>query len=277
MVRLACLTFVAALVVAPTSFAEPAQAAPPKPAKATSAEPSGHLTEQDRLAIIRYVDGEFAHAVLAIPLVKSGFRVRVGRPVDRAKLRDELRMHLIAANPGDKVQITRIAFRRKEIVVDINGGSKKHTPLSQHIQIGFGTPFPQVATTTTTVPIGPPGLQLIGATLILDYGRPLPNLSPAQVKKDLSTFLDFAGERSAAVNWINTLPPNIREAIAQKRAVVGMTHDQVLAAMGRPDQKVREHTPEGVETEDWIYGYPPEKTVFVTFVGDQVVRVKQVF
>jgi hypothetical protein len=276
MVRVACLIFAAALVVLPTCPARPAQGAPESPAKISAAKPSGHLTEQDRLAIIRFVDGEFAHVVLAIPSEKKGFRVRVGRPVDQAKLREELSTHVIAANPGDKIQITRIDFRRKEILVDINGGSKKHVPFTKHIQIGFSSPFPHTST-TTTVPAGPPGLQQAGATLILDYGRPLPDLTPDQVKKDLSAFLDFSGERSAAVNWINTLPPKIQQAIAQKHAVVGMTRDQVLAAMGRPDKKVREQTPDGVETEDWIYGYPPEKTVFVTFVGDQVVRVKQLF
>jgi hypothetical protein len=56
--------------------------------------------------------------------------------------------------------------------------------------------------------------------------------------------------------------------------VVGMNHDMVLASMGRPDQKVREYDDEGRETEDWIYGHPPEKTVLVTFLGDKVIRVK---
>ncbi len=49
----------------------------------------------------------------------------------------------------------------------------------------------------------------------------------------------------------------------------------VLAALGRPDQKVREQNDQGIETEDWIYGNPPAKTVFVTFQGDKVIRVKQ--
>jgi hypothetical protein len=49
----------------------------------------------------------------------------------------------------------------------------------------------------------------------------------------------------------------------------------VLAAMGRPERKVRERDADGNETEDWIYGTPPDKTVFVTFQGDKVVRVRQ--
>jgi hypothetical protein len=280
MVRVACLGFAAMLFVSPVAAAPGRAAQSTQPAPPTEAKPPGRLTEESQLTIIRFVDGEFAHAIRAIPSVKKGFRIRVGRPLDDAALRAELRTHVVAANPGDNVQITRIDFRRNEIVVDINGGSKKHVPFTRHIQIGIGSPFP-VHTTTTSAPTtpsgGPAGLQAIGATLILDYGGPVPNLTPDQMKKDLSAFLDFGHERSAAVNWVDTLPPKIRQAIAGKVAVVGMTREEVLAAMGRPDQKVREQTPEGVETEDWIYGHPPEKTVFVTFEGDKVVRVKQFF
>jgi len=281
MIRVVSLGFAAALLVspAPSAIAQAAQAAPQSPAKVSPAKPSRYLTVESRLAIIRFVDGEFVHAVLAIPSMKNGFRVHVGQPVDQTALRDALRTHVIAANPGDNVQITRLVFRRNTIDVDINGGGKRHVPFRRRIQIGISSPFPHTTTTSTsTNPSGgPAGLQAIGATLILDYGRPLPDLTPEQVKKDLSAFLDFRNERSAAVNWIESLPPKTREAIAQKRAVVGMNREEVLAAMGRPDQKVREQTPEGVETEDWIYGHPPEKTVFVTFEGDKVVRVKQFF
>jgi len=31
----------------------------------------------------------------------------------------------------------------------------------------------------------------------------------------------------------------------------------------------------GVELEDWIYGAPPGRVIFVTFHGSKVVRVKE--
>jgi hypothetical protein len=43
--------------------------------------------------------------------------------------------------------------------------------------------------------------------------------------------------------------------------------------MGRPDRKVRERDPEGNDTEDWIYGQPPAKTIFVRFEGDKVIQI----
>jgi hypothetical protein len=114
-----------------------------------------------------------------------------------------------------------------------------------------------------------------GATLVLDYGQSIPDMGPDDLKRDLSVFLSFAGEHSAAVNWVDTLPPQFREAIKDRRALVGMNADMVLAALGRPDQKVRETRDDGSETEDWIYGRPPGKTVFVTFLNSKVTRVEQ--
>jgi hypothetical protein len=49
----------------------------------------------------------------------------------------------------------------------------------------------------------------------------------------------------------------------------------VIAAVGRPDKKVRERDEDGLETEDWIYGHPPSRTIFVKFAGEKVISVKQ--
>jgi hypothetical protein len=95
------------------------------------------------------------------------------------------------------------------------------------------------------------------------------------LKDYLAVVFDFSKQRSAAVTWTASLPPDIKEAIEKKQAKVGMDQEQVLAALGRPDRKVRERTPEGTETEDWIYGHPPTKTVFVRFTGEQVSKVSQ--
>jgi outer membrane protein assembly factor BamE (lipoprotein component of BamABCDE complex) len=55
-----------------------------------------------------------------------------------------------------------------------------------------------------------------------------------------------------------------------------MDRDQVLLALGRPVRKVRETT-DGEETEDWIYGNPPGKIVFVTFKDNKVIKVKEAY
>jgi hypothetical protein len=234
---------------------------------------SSHLGQDSELAIVRFVDGEFAKAVRPIPAWKKGFKIEPGKPLDENALRQALANSGAAANPGDTVQITNLAFREKEILVDINGGSRKHHRLRDHIQVGIGgMPMP---TSTTSAPIDSTGSSRTpGATLILDFGRPIPDISPDDVKQLLSAFLDFSKVRSAAVQWVDTLPPEFKAAIKDRRAVVGMDHEMVIAAMGRPDHKVRQKNEQGQETEDWIYGQPPARTIFVTFIGDKVVRVK---
>jgi hypothetical protein len=237
-------------------------APPSKPSK---------LKPQSELEIVRYVSGEFAKVVKPLPASKKGFHMQAGKPVDENDLRQALMMGGAAANPGDTVQITKLEFREKEIIVDINGGARKHYRLRDHLQVGIGgAPTPTVTTTSTVPNSRPPG-----ATLVLEFGGPVPDMSPDDLKKNLSGFLDFSKERSAAVEWVDTLPPQFKEAIKDRKAIVGMDHEMVIAALGRPDHKVRERDPNGVETEDWIYGQPPARTIFVTFVGDKVTQVRQ--
>lgn len=247
-----------------SSFPDVLVAAVQQPASSKSAK----LALRSRLEIIRYVDGEFAKAVKPLPGGKKGFKFPAGKSLDEKELSNAVRKQGAAANPGDTVQITNIEFRDKAIVFQINGGAKKHFHWREHVSVGVGS----APTTTGTYPHAPEGL---GAVLILEFGRPLPDMSPDDLKQYLSPFLDFSHQRSAAVNWVETLPPQFQQAIKDRHAIVGMDHEMVLAALGRPDHKVRERDPSGVETEDWIYGTPPAKTIFVTFAADKVIRVKE--
>ena len=235
------------------------------------------IQEQSRLLIIRYVSGEFAKVVTPLPGGKKGFHFKAGAPVDQDQLRKALMAGGAALNVGDSVQITKVEFHGSELMLDINGGPRGHTSWRDHLQIGMGGGLP-VSTSTSTTP-GDNGTPVVvakaGATIYLDFGRSLPDMSPEQVKSYLARVLDFSKQRSAAVQWIDTLPPKVREAIAEKRADVGMDHDQVTAALGRPQRKVRERDVDGNDIEDWIYGTPPAKTTFVRFEGDKVVRVSE--
>ena len=232
---------------------------------------TGRLSETDKLEIVRSVDGEFAKVVQALPSVKPGFYLKPGGKINQQALQSALTLSLPAANPGDTVQITGIVFKKKEIRVNINGGSHPHKSLIQRIHMSVGMPWP----TGRVMQNQPPGLVKIGSTLIVEFNGPVPNVTPGQLKAYLAPFLSFANQRSAAQNWVESLAPKFQKAIAERKAVVGMNRDMVLAALGRADHKVREFQPDGTETEDWIYGDPPGTTIFVTFIGNQVVRVKQ--
>jgi hypothetical protein len=234
------------------------------------------LQETSKLNLIRYVSGEFAKAIKPLPAGKEGFHVNVDKPVQTDLLDRAVATHGPAVNTGDKVQITKLEFRDHQIVVDVNGGGRGKRHWRDHIQVGLGGGGYPTMQPASTQDQGPPGMQPgMGSTIFLEFNKPLPDMTPDELKQLLSPFLNFAKERSAAVQWFDTLPPEMKKAIQDRKPVVGMDREEVVAAIGKPDHKVRERDSEGNDIEDWIYGQPPSKTVFVRFQGDRVTSIKQ--
>jgi hypothetical protein len=236
------------------------------------------LQEYSKLQLIRYVSGEFAKATRNLPAGKEGFLHYVGKPLSQEQLERAVATHGAAVHIGDSAQITKLEFRDHSIVVDVNGGGRGKRHWRDHIQFGMGGTIPTARTTTTdpNQENGPPGLQPgTGSTIFLEFSKAVPDLTPEELKKILSPFLDFAKQRSASVQWVDTLPPEMKKAIQERRPTVGMDREEVVAAIGKPEHKVRERDSEGNEIEDWIYGQPPSKTVFVRFMGDRVTSIKQ--
>ena len=243
-----------------------------------SAPPAKNTTlqENSKLNLIRYVSGEFAKAIKPLPAGKEGFHVSVGKPLEAEMLDRAVAKHGPAVNTGDSVQITKLEFRDHQIIVDVNGGGRGKKHWRDHLQIGLGgAGYPPMQTSSAQDP-GPPGMQPgMGSTIFLEFSKPLPDITPDELKQLLSPFLNFSKERSAAVQWFDTLPPEMKKAIQDRRPVVGMDREELVAAIGKPDRKVRERDSDGNDIEDWIYGQPPSKTVFVRFRGDRVTSIKQ--
>ena len=261
----------------PTLQAPPQGADQGKPAQNDSQDDSdrptkaqaGSLQPMSRLSLVRYVDGELVRVIRAIPAGKKGFHLKAGAPLNENALRMAVASAGSAINPGDRAQISNLEFKDKQIIVDINGGGRGKTRLRDriHLEVG-GVP------TMTTAPDTRVNTNA-GATIFLEFDKPLPDMTPEDLKQFLSGLLDFSKQHSAAVQWVESLPPDIQKAIEEKKPVVGMDHEMVLAAIGRPDRKIREKGPDGNEIEDWIYGTPPAKTIFVSFEGDKVTQVHQ--
>lgn len=231
------------------------------------------LTPDMKVQIIRYIDGEFGKAAKALPGKNDGFTIVVGKAINDQDYRDALRLQGTAINEGDPIQVTRVTFEAKKIVLQLNGGAKKKFHLLDHLQIGLGgDPNPN------DIGVNPDAAgrkgEGLGAVVVLDYGKPLPDVSPNDIKETLSPLIDFSKAKSAAVNWVETLPPAYQDAIRDHNALPGMDQQTVIAAIGRPDQKFRETNADGIETESWIYGNPPAKTTFVVFIGSKVAKVE---
>jgi hypothetical protein len=239
---------------------------------------SATLQEQTKLDLIRYVSGEFAKATRNLPAGKEGYLHYVDKPLSQELLERAVATHGAAVHVGDSAQITKLEFRDHSIVVDVNGGGRGKKRWRDRIQIGMGGSIPTARTTTTTPEQenGPPGMQPgTGSTIFLEFTKAVPDLTPDELKQILSPFLDFAKQRSASVQWVDTLPPEMKKAIQERRPSVGMDREEVVAAIGKPEHKVRERDSEGNEIEDWIYGQPPSKTIFIRFMGERVTSIKQ--
>jgi hypothetical protein len=250
----------------------------PKQSDAASKGKSATLQEQSKLDLIRYVSGEFAKATRNLPAGKDGFLLYVDKPLSPELLERAVATHGAAVHVGDAAQITKLEFHDHSIAVDVNGGGRGKKHWRDHIQFGMGGSIPTSRTTTTTPQEenGPPGMQPgMGSTIYLEFTKTIPDLTPDELKKILAPFLDFAKQRSASVQWVDTLPPEMKKAIQERRPTVGMDREEVVAAIGKPEHKVRERDSEGNDIEDWIYGQPPSKTVFVRFLGDRVTSIKQ--
>jgi len=260
--------FALLLLCAPAA-AEPAATEKPKP-----------LSDQSRLAIIRVLDFEYATARQPLPAsqkLEEALEVSSQGVVNEDKLRDHLAARGAAVHTGEVVQVTAIQFKSTSILFEINGGGKKKKKWYERIQVQAGSTGrvgvdPPRRTGGPGTGTSPPPTSSIGSWVVVKFSDYVPDLGPAELKEILAEVLDFS-QRSAAVPWIDTIPEEFREAIKQKKAIVGMTREMVLAALGRPQSKVRE-VKDGVQREDWLYGNPPFVT-FVTFEGDTVAEVKE--
>jgi hypothetical protein len=169
-----------------------------------------------------------------------------------------------SAAPGDRVEVTSLKFEGNRMVIDFNGGPyAKHRFLS-HISIN-DTPLAYEGPTAT-------GFRI---TLIFEGG--IPEVTAAEVKALLDPVVDFKA-KSAAEAFANTLVPKVRNAVERHQILVGMNKRTVIASVGEPQTKHREHT-DGENAgspvlEEWIYGQPPQATQFVRFKNGKVVRLE---
>ena len=233
------------------------------------ASPSGifgdELTPQSRMDIIRGLMAEYATVKVSLPRGEEGLRLDTDGKTDDKSLLHEITQNGTAIPPNVLVQITAIEFKGKEIVFEINGGGKKKTKWYEHIEVGMGSRTYPISQGTAKTPTG--------SRISLQFPQKLPDLTVDQLKDYLGPVLDF-NPVSPIQTVSRPIPPEFREAIEAKKAIVGMDREIVMLALGPPRRKVRE-TKDGVEQEDWIYGTPPQRVTFVTFEGDEVVDVRE--
>lgn len=251
---------------------------PPPPPAGVSAPPPAlnpipdiekrpRMGDATRMQLIGAINAEFVRVRKICPV---GFKDLLLTPEGEVKPEDARLYRLsltygAAAKVGDKVQITNVVFKERAVYLEINGGPKKKSKWYDHISIGgMGGTAGGVDTNQG---------QPTGTAITLQFQQHVPEMNASELKQLLQPVLDFT-VRTAAEVYVDTLPPKVREAVKKHEVLVGMNRDMVIMAKDRPPQKIREKDEKGNEVEEWIYGAPPQDTIFVRFSGDEVTQVE---
>jgi hypothetical protein len=223
------------------------------------------LNFEERIKIVRGLTAEYATVKAFLPRSKKPLPFDASGTYDKKAWEDVGREFGPAARVGDLVQITKVDLQDDKIELEINNGMKGGRKWYERIEVGMGTRTTPISSGQSNAPGG--------TTIAILFNQPLKPMEAADIKKILAPIFDF-DRRSATEIYTETLPPEIQQAIKEKRAREGMDREQVMLALGRPENKVRE-TRDGAELEDWVYGKPPGKITFVTFHNNKVIKVKE--
>ncbi len=235
------------------------------------AAPTGErqpISKETRMQLIRLMNAEYAWVKVPLPRAEKGITIRPDGKIDPAGRDMQMQIAKFGplARPGERVQITSIEIKDKQVLLELNGGFTKKAKWYQRIQVGGNGGFSPVAP-------GPDNSRAHGTMLIVEFKKHVPEMTMAELKQLVSPLLDFT-VKSAAQAYTESLPKNVQDAIKDHRVLVGMNKEMVTYAKGRPPQRVREKDATGVEYEEWIYGMPPSDTEFVRFTGEEVSQLK---
>lgn len=227
--------------------------------------PKEPLDEKGRQELIRNLESEQGFAHRELPLGAGMELVANGT----LSPRDDVYRKMLyekgqSAAAGDRVQVTSLQFHADRIIIDLNGGPyAKHRFLS-HISLN-------------DMPLAQEGPTATGCRITLIFEGGIPDVTAAEVKALLDPVVDFRAKSSSEA-YADTLPPKVREAVEAHEILVGMNRRMVIAAMGEPKTKEREHASETDADspiyEEWIYGDPPQPTQFVRFKNGRVMRLE---
>jgi hypothetical protein len=233
---------------------------------AASVAEARKLTGEERIEILRGLTAEYATLKTLLPRSKKALPVEETGKFDKADWEQTAKEMGPAGRVGDLIQITKVTIEGDKILLEINGGLKSGRKWYERVEVGMGS---------RTSPIGGNGQATVGSNIALLFPKGVPPLSAAEIKKILLPVMDFE-KRTATEQYVETLPPEVQQAIKEKRIIEGMDKETVIMIAGRPRSKSRE-TRDGIDYEDWVYGLPPGKITFVTFKGEKVAKVKDAY
>lgn len=226
--------------------------------------PPPRMSKETREQIVHAFNEELVYIRTPFPMGKTGLKLKNGSLTPSGQdLQRLISLWGPAAKPGDRARISDLVIKDDHIHLEINGGPVKRQKWYQRIQISGGN---------STIAPGEANANARGSYVDLYFEKYVPEMTGPELKQLLSPVFDF-NSKSAVEAYLETVSPQVKEAIKNHHVLVGMNHEMVIYAKGRPPKKVRE-TVDEAEYEEWIYGVPPQDVDFVRFVADEVVRVE---
>ena len=245
------------LLAIPLALSSFALSGSPAPAK---------ISKETRESIVHTFNEELVYIRTTFPMGKVGLKLSKGSlSPSGQELQHLMALWGPAAKAGDRARISDVLIKDDHIRFEINGGPIKKQKWYQHIQISG-------ANASTPVAPSDASANARGSFVDLYFDKFVPEITGPELKELLRPVFDFDA-KSALDAYLETVSPQIKDAIKSHHVLVGMNHEMVIYAKGRPPKKVREHADE-VDYEEWIFGAPPQDVDFVRFVGDEVVRVE---
>jgi hypothetical protein len=232
----------------------------------TENSPAPRISKETREQVIHAFNDELVYIRTKFPMGRTGLKLKNGTiSPSGPELEHLMALWGPAAKPGDRARISDVIIKDNYIRFEINGGPIKKQKWYQHITI-------QGSSASTPVAPSDPSSNARGSFVDLYFDKYVPELTGPDLKQWLRPVFDFDA-KSPLEAYLETVSPQVKDAITSHHVLVGMNHEMVIYAKGRPPNKVRE-TADEVEYEEWIYGTPPQDVDFVRFVGDEVVRVE---
>ncbi len=225
------------------------------------------LLQRTKLQLVRVLEAEQGFTMRPLPkgskgmiLIANGAATPNGS--DYAKT---LEHNGIALQAADRVMITDIKFVGDKIVFELNDGPDQKHRILRHISVGANGVMVPLAQDS--------GQEPTGVRITLQFEKFVPEMTGTEVMELLKPLVDFK-VKTPTEAYVDTLPPQLKQAILQHHVLVGMSPEMVKYAMGHPDSKSREREGD-MPFEEWIYGQPPADVEFVRFNGNRVIRVEE--
>ena len=178
----------------------------------------------------------------------------MGSPLDQNALRTAIGSNGSAANPGDKVQITKLTFHAPSKSSSISMAAPAKVRVGKiTVQLEVGGVIPTVGTPRAEHNHGCVGAEFAprGATPTWISTGPLPDMTPDELKADLAAMLDFSQQRYRGRSSGRTQRRGDEEGDCGEARDCGDEPRRSDRCCGQTGQKnSRETQPDGTERED---------------------------